>query len=311
MEHRMTQTADRDLRRRIAGAPISWGVCEVPGWGHQLPAERVLAEMRDLGLGATEFGPEGFLPEEAGARARLLASFGLRAVGGFLPLVLHDPAVDVTARLDRFADACLATDADVVVLAAATGIDGYDDRPVLDERQWATLLTNLDAASDRLKARGLLAALHPHMGTMVEGADDVQRVLDGSRVSLCLDTGHLVAAGADPVAITRAAPGRVGHVHLKDVDADQAARVVRGEISFSRAVAEGLWKVLGTGSVDLGAMIAALEDAGYAGWYVLEQDLMLDGEPEGEGPAADVGRCLAFLEAALARTTHDAREDAS
>jgi inosose dehydratase len=135
---------------------------------------------------------------------------------------------------------------------------------------------------------------------MVEGADDVQRVLDGSHIGLCVDTGHLVAAGADPVAITRSAPQRVRHVHLKDVDAAQAARVVAGEVAFSAAVAEGMWTVLGEGSVDVQGMIATLEGAGYRGWYVLEQDLMLtDGEPTGNGPAADVERCLAFVEAAL------------
>ena len=35
---------------KIAGAPISWGVCEVPGWGYQFPADRVLNEMREIGL---------------------------------------------------------------------------------------------------------------------------------------------------------------------------------------------------------------------------------------------------------------------
>ncbi len=29
---------------RIAAAPTSWGGCEVPGWGHQMAPERVLAE---------------------------------------------------------------------------------------------------------------------------------------------------------------------------------------------------------------------------------------------------------------------------
>ncbi|MDP4971938.1 MAG: inosose dehydratase, partial [Pontimonas sp.] len=47
---------------RIAGAPISWGVCEVPGWGHQMGPDRVLTEMSALGLEAMEFGPLGFLP---------------------------------------------------------------------------------------------------------------------------------------------------------------------------------------------------------------------------------------------------------
>ena len=34
---------------KIAGAPISWGVCEVPGWGYQLSPERVLRQMREVG----------------------------------------------------------------------------------------------------------------------------------------------------------------------------------------------------------------------------------------------------------------------
>jgi inosose dehydratase len=287
-------------RSRIAGAPISWGVCEVPGWGFQLPPERVLGEMRQLGMVATELGPDGFLPDEPAQKAAVLERYGLRAVGGFVPVVLHDADHDPLPEADAFIDACLACGAGVMVLAASTGSNGYDVRPVLDEVQWKTLLTNLDRLADHAADRGVLAVVHPHMGTMVEGADDVRRVLDGSHIGLCVDTGHLVAAGADPVAITRSAPERVAHVHLKDVDAGQAARVVSGEVTFSDAVAEGLWTVLGEGSVDLEGMIATLEGAGYRGWYVLEQDLMLTAEgPAGAGPAADVQRCLAFVERAL------------
>lgn len=295
-----TTAAPRD---RIAGAPISWGVCEVPGWGHQLPADRVLGEMRELGLSAAEFGPDGFLPDAPADKASTLQSYGLRAVGGFLPVLLHDSDHDPLPAVDAFIDACLASGAGMVVLAATTGTEGYDDRPVLDDVQWKTLLGNLDAIADHAATRGVTATVHPHMGTMVENGDDVQRVLEGSHIGLCVDTGHLVAAGADPVAITLANPDRVGHVHLKDVDADQAARVVTGEISFSDAVAEGMWTVLGEGSVDVLEMIDALETHGYTGWYVLEQDLMLrNGEPEGEGPIGDVRRCLSFVEDALGRS---------
>lgn len=284
---------------RIAGAPISWGVCEVPGWGHQLAADRVLREMRELGLAATEFGPQGFLPDAPQERAAYLAEHGLQAVGGFLPVVLHD-GHDPLPEVEDFLEACVASGAGVMVLAATTGTDGYDVRPVLDEVRWKTLLGNLDTIDARARERGVVAAVHPHMGTMVEGAQDTQRVLDGSSIGLCIDTGHLVAAGADPVAITLANVDRVRHVHLKDVDAAQAARVVAGELTFSDAVSEGLWTVLGEGSVDVRAMIAALEDAGYDGWYVLEQDLKLTGEPVGEGPKADVHRCLEYVREALA-----------
>lgn len=285
---------------RIAGAPISWGVCEVPGWGHQLSAERVLPEMRELGLVATEFGPEGFLPEDPQQRAEYLRSHGLQAVGGFLPVVLHDPAHDPMPEVEAFLDACLASGAGVMVLAAATGTEGYDVRPVLHDEQWQTMLENLDRIDARAAARGVVAAVHPHIGTMVENAQDTQHVLDGSAIGLCVDTGHLVAAGADPVAITLTHTSRVRHVHLKDVDAAQAARVVAGEISFSDAVSEGLWTVLGEGSVDVRSMISALEAVGYTGWYVLEQDLKLTVDPEGEGPQADVRRCLDYVKEALA-----------
>lgn len=293
----MTTAAPSD---RIAGAPISWGVCEVPNWGHQLPADRVMTEMRELGLTATEFGPDGFLPEAPAEKADFLRSYDLRAVGGFLPVLLHDADHDPMPEVDTFIDGCLASGAGVVVLAASTGVDGYDGRPVLDDQQWKTMLTNLDRIADHAADRGVVASVHPHIGTMVENADDVQRVLDGSHVGLCVDTGHLAAAGADPVAITLANLGRVAHVHLKDVDAAKAATVVSGEVTFSDAVRDGMWTVLGQGSVDVAAMIEALETHGYTGWYVLEQDLMLDGEPEGAGPIADVRQCLDYVRARLA-----------
>ncbi|MCD9197244.1 TIM barrel protein [Aeromicrobium wangtongii] len=266
-----------------------------------MSAERVLTEMQSLGLTATEFGPDGFLPGDPSAKAAFLDGFGLHAVGGFLPVLLHDPGHDPFPEVDRFVDACLASGAGVVVLAASTGAEGYDARPVLDDQQWTTLLGNLDRIAEHATSRGVVAAIHPHIGTVVENADDVQRVLEGSHVGLCVDTGHLTAAGADPVALTLANLSRVEHVHLKDVDAATAARVVSGELAFTDAVAAGMWRVLGQGDVDVRAMIDALRSHGYSGWFVLEQDVMFtDGAPTGEGPVADVRACLDFVKAALA-----------
>src|SRR5215212_2293829 len=169
----MTSSDLRPTGPRVAGAPISWGVCEVPDWGYQMPPERVMAEMERLGLTATEFGPDGFLPEDPEARKAFLVTYHLQAVGGFVPVVLHDSTHDPMAEVDTFIDTCLATEAGVVVLAAATGVDGYDDRPVLDDVQWKTLLTNLDRIADHAAERGVLAVVHPHIGTLVETAEDV------------------------------------------------------------------------------------------------------------------------------------------
>jgi inosose dehydratase len=283
------------VRDRVAGAPISWGVCEVPGWGFQLDADRVLTEMRDLGLAATEFGPDGFLETLPRAKAAQLASYGLRAVGGFLPVCLHDPGHDPLPEVNRFIDACLATGGGVVVLAAFSGVDGYDARPVLDDAAWTTMLGNLDTIAHRAAARGVVAALHPHVGTMVETGPETGRVLADSQIGLCVDTGHLLVGGADPVALTAAHPERVVHVHLKDVDAALAAQVRAGRTTFGQAVADGMFRPLGAGDVDIAGMVRILEAAGYAGWYVLEQDVMLSERPGGEGPLTDVRASLAYL----------------
>jgi len=280
------------MQGRVAGAPISWGVCEVPGWGYQLPADRVLAEMAAVGLTATEFGPVGYLPADPGPRAALLAEHGLSAAGGFVPVVLHEPGALET--VDRALDA-FGSGHPVLVLAAATGQEGYDTRSDLDAGGWATLLANLDRAAARAAERGFTATLHPHVGTMVEGPDEVHRVLDGSGIPLCLDTGHLLIGGTDPAELARAAAARIGHVHLKDVTTAVAHKVAGHEISYADGVSGGLYRPLGQGDVDVAGVVSALEAAGYQGWYVLEQDTILDGPPRDEGPVRAVRESLDYL----------------
>jgi inosose dehydratase len=284
---------------KVAGAPISWGICEVPGWGHQMAPRRVLAEMRDLGLTATELGPAGFLPGDPAGRARLLDEYGLALVGAFVPVVLHDPARDPMPGVERVLDDLDASGGDVMlILAAATGNEGYDRRPHLDTKAWRTLLSNLDAITLAAAARGRRVALHPHVGTVVERRADVERVLGGCSVPLCLDTGHLIVGGTDPLWLSRFAATRISHVHLKDVDVLLAGWVRDGRVSYTEAVGNGLYRPLGQGDLDMAGVIRTLEDAGYEGWYVMEQDAILTAEPpdppEG-GPYADVRACLDYL----------------
>lgn len=288
-------TAIKNAGAKIAGAPISWGVCEVPGWGHQLSPDRVLREMRQAGLAATELGPEGFLPADPMALRGLLDGYGLDCVGTFAPAVLHhaghDPLKDVAVAMDSI----IASGASTLVLAAASGTDGYDSRPVLDAGQWTTLLANLDRIADHGAARGVTVALHPHVGTMVETADEVARVLSGSMVPLCLDTGHLLIGGSQPLDLARGFTERVAHVHLKDVDAALASQVRSGELTYTQAVARGMYTPLGCGDVDIAGIVAALRVNGFDGWFVLEQDTILDTEPRGEGPIRDVLASVAYL----------------
>jgi inosose dehydratase len=284
-----------DLTDRIGGAPISWGVCEAPGWGIELPPERVLAEMSGLGIRATELGPTGYLGKDPAAVRSTLDRHGMRLIGGFLPVPMH---ACTGADLDEAAaamDTLAAGGSEVVVLAARSGDGSYDHKVLLDDGEWDRLFATLGVLQTMAAERGLRSSLHPHVGTAVESREAVLRLLAGSDVPICLDTGHLLIGGMQPAELLALAPGRVTHVHLKDVDMAVAATVQNGERSYLDGVRAGLYTPLGAGDVDISGIVEALEAAGYIGWYVLEQDCALSGPPEGEGPVADVRRSLAFL----------------
>ena len=86
---------------------------------------------------------------------------------------------------------------------------------------------------------GLRLAVHPHRGTVIERPEEIDRLLDRTDVGLCLDTGHVAVGGGDPLELARRAAPRVIHVHLKDVDAALAGRVVAGELGYRNAVRRG------------------------------------------------------------------------
>ena len=289
---------------RIAGAPISWGVCEVPGWGYQMDNDRVLREMRGAGLTATENGPEGFLPADPASLAAVLAGHDLTSVGGFAPVLLHEASHDPVPTIASLLEGFVAANADVIVLAASTGQEGYDARPTLTTDQWTVLLRNLDRLAAAAAESGILAVVHPHVGTMIEQRDEVHRVLDGSSIPLCLDTGHLMIGGTDPAELATAAADRIAHAHLKDVDAALAARVQAGELTYTDAVRAGMYTPLGTGDVGIGGVVDSLLDAGYTGWFVLEQDTILSEEPgEVGGPVTDVVASVQHLHDIVAART--------
>ncbi len=289
----------RSALERVAGAPISWGVCEVPGWGYQMSPERVLREMVEVGLHATELGSDGFLPPSPEGKAETLAGYGMHGLGNFTPVLLHDAGTDPVPEVERVLAGFDAVGADVLVLSAITGLRGYDSRPELDTAGWDTLLGNLDTLSRLAAERGVRAVLHPHVGTMVETGSDVQKVLEGSSIALCLDTGHLLIGGTDPAALTRQHPERIAHTHLKDVDNALAKRVQSGELTYTDAVRSGMYKPLGRGDVDIAGVVSHLEAHNYTGWYVLEQDAILDEEPQGEGPVAEVRESAEYVRSVI------------
>jgi inosose dehydratase len=283
--------------RKLAAAPISWGVCEVPGWGTMLPPDRVLAEMAALGLTATELGPLGWLPLDGAGLRAALDPHGLALVGAFVPLVLHEPSLAATrAAAERIAAVLEEAGADVFLAAVVTDED-WSPPIALDDAQWARLVEHLAEIEALVAGHGLTLALHPHAGTLVETARDVERMLATSDVGWCLDTGHLLIGGVDPSDFVRRHADRIVHVHLKDVDAAVAQRLRAGELTLVQATQAGLFRPLGQGDAGIDEVIDLLDRSGYARWLVLEQDTAITGQepPAGRGPILDVRASIEHL----------------
>lgn len=283
---------------RVAGAPISWGVCEAPGWGLQLSVERVLSEARDLGLTAFEQGSLGWLPDDPAELKATLDSYGMTLVAGFVPLVLHDPAqtAEMLAEGERIAANLAAAGGRCYNTAPVGNLDGWG-RPDMDAAAWAELFANFGRLDEICEAHGLVQTVHSHVDTLIELDDELHRFFDSCDTKICLDTGHTTIGGSDPVTIARERFDRIGLVHLKDVDADASARERSGELDLMQATQAGLFPSLGDGVVKVAEVVHAMESQGYDGWYVMETDVALtDGEPAlGEGPVRGVERSLDFL----------------
>lgn len=286
------------LTNRLAGAPISWGVCEVPGWGIELPRDRVLAEMQQLGLSATELGSIGYLPSDPIELRDLCQRYGLTMIGGFVPVVIHDPAerqatLDAVHRMAALMSAAGGT----VFVSSPVADWNWGPTPELSASQWQASGQMLDTIDEIVGGYGMTQAVHPHLRTMVETRDDVLRVLDVTDVGWTFDTGHLQIGGMDPLEFLDIAFDRIRHVHLKDVVMELAVAVFDHEQSIMEGVQAGMFCNLGQGDVPIGTIVRELEDRGYDQWYVLEQDAAITtGEPDvGSGPILDVRASIEFL----------------
>jgi myo-inosose-2 dehydratase len=271
-------------RFRIAAQPINWINDDFRDLGADCTLERALDEMKEAGFEGTELGHR--FPESGAAIRALLQPRGLSLAGAWHSTYLASgPWADDVAAFDKQADRLQSAGASVIILAECTGAlhgDGAKPLGKGDQRgqlgppgqgAWRALCEGLERLAQRAAARGMKTAYHPHMGTVVQTAADVDALMAGTReLGLLLDTGHLAFAGDDPRITLEKHGARVTHVHTKDVRFAVARRARAEGWSFERAVRAGVFTVPGDGDIDFPAILAELNRNGYAGWIVVEAE---------------------------------------
>jgi inosose dehydratase len=264
------------------------------------PWQEVLDDIAASGIGALELGPVGYLPEDPDALRSALGERALTAVGSYVFEALHDPAraEETVALAERASRAIAAAGGQVLVIidcpdAARAATAGRSvDAPRLPDDDWEAMLDLIGRLAVVAREHRLRPVVHPHAGTYLEFADEVERLVQETDLDLCLDTGHLAYAGIDPVGALHRYADRLGHVHLKDIRSDVLRRVHAEELGFWAAIAAGIFCPLGEGVVDIGAVLRELVDLGYAGYATIEQDRV----PGHGTPLDDLRRSVAVID---------------
>jgi inosose dehydratase len=286
----------RRATHRLAVSPVCWGISDVPEWGHQLSAERVLSEAVAVGEGAITAGPPGFLPDRSDQAKPLLKRHRLTLVAGQVDAILHhhDIRGSELAHIDGVAQWLSALGAETLVLSAIPQREGGSHQGiVLSNAEWAHLLHSIGSVQHVCSRHRLRLAVQPRFGSTIQGPDDIERLLVGSEAGLCLDLGHLVLAGADPIDILELAAGRIHHVQLNDLDAELSEQVRDHAADYADAVSLGLFKPLGEGNAHVDRVVEALRSSKYRGWYILRQETRLASADE--RPLGRVSRSLEYL----------------
>jgi inosose dehydratase len=295
----------------LANAPVSFGAFEVTvGIDPNTPdGEAVLDAVAAAGYRGIDLGPVGYFGTGE-VLARRLSDRGLGLAGAYLELPYSEPErlQAMWPELEALLDA----------LDAVKGAGALPPRPTLgdfsdtgrrakpgqavtdhslglDEAGFERFATGIEHVAERCRQRGYEPTFHNETGTYIEAPWEIERMLERTSVNLCLDTGHLIIGGGNPLAALRDWGPRINHIHVKD-----ARRAAIAEIVRDAAPAEAIWErgafcALGLGDVPMDEVLHLIL-ATFTGWLVVEQDILPD--PGGIArAAADQEANLHFLQA--------------
>ncbi|MEU8872687.1 sugar phosphate isomerase/epimerase [Streptomyces javensis] len=270
-------------RIRVGSAPDSWGVW-FPDDDQQVPWQRFLDEVTEAGYEWIELGPYGYLPTDPARLAEETGRRGLTVSAGTVFTSLHrGPEVwDATwEHVSQVAELTRAMNAKHLVVIPSFWRDDKTaeliEPPTLTAEQWRHLSTGMERLGREVRERfGLDIVVHPHADTHIDTEENVARFLDATDsdlVNLCLDTGHYAYCGGDSVKLIETYGERIGYLHLKQVDPEILADVVKNEVPFGPAVQRGVMCEPPNGVPELGPVLTAAQNLDVDLFAIVEQDM--------------------------------------
>ena len=274
----------------IANAPCSWGALEFELEGKSLGYKQVLSEMVETGYAGTELGDWGFMPSNPQELRKVLDEKKLQLLGAFVPVALAKEKAHKAGTELALKTAGLMFDAGYknafIVLADENG--SVEERTKnagritpemgLTENQWKTFAAGAEKVASAVKDKyGMRTVFHHHCGGYVETPQEVDKLMKLTNpeiLGLCLDMGHFAFGGGNPVEALKKHYNRIWHVHFKDFDPKVGKDAKENQYDYFKSVEQGVFCELGKGNVDFETIVKILNEKGYDGWIVVEQDVL-------------------------------------
>lgn len=267
---------------KLGIAPIAWTNDDLPDLGSENTFEQCVSEMALAGYTGSEVGNK--YPKDPAVLKKALKLRGLEICNQWFSCFLLTKPFEEVEREFR-AQLSFLKEMGAKIIGASEqsySVQGQQDTPVfghkyvMNDEEWERFCTGLNRLGKIAREEyGISLTYHHHMGTVVQDADEVERMMentDPAYVSLLYDTGHFAYCGVDPLEMVQKYAGRIRHVHLKDIRPEVVERVKNESLSFLEGVRQGAFTVPGDGCIDFEPIFKTLEEAGYEGYMLVEAE---------------------------------------
>ncbi len=264
-------------KAKLGIAPIAWWNDDLAELSDDVSLDECLRQAAEAGLTGMETGRR--FPMDMDELGPVLARHGMSVCGGWFSGLLLDG--DIEVEKERIAQQLAffkAAGAPCIVYGeTARSVQGerhtpLAQKPVLTEAEMAAYGRKISDFADWCAGEGMPIAYHHHMAAVVETEAELNLLMKHSSVPLLFDAGHMAFAGGDNFRVIDNHHARITHVHTKDIRRAVVDGLDRTRDSFLDAVIKGAFTVPGDGSLDFEAIVKALADTGYEGWFVIEAE---------------------------------------
>ena len=265
---------------KLGIAPIAWTNDDMPDLGAENTFEQCISEMALAGFTGCEIGNK--YPKDPKVLKKALDLRHMQICNAwFSTFLTTKPYEETEKEFIKHIKFLKEMGAKVVGVSEqghsiqGTDLSIFDDKYIMNDEEWDKLCTGLNKLGKVAKDMGITLTFHHHMGTVVQTAAEIDRLMentDPELFNLLFDSGHLAYCGEDYMYVLKKYINRIKHVHLKDIRPEVIEKVKKEHLSFLQGVRLGTFTVPGDGAIDFTPIFDVLAENNYEGYVLVEAE---------------------------------------